>query len=281
MHSSSKPRQLRPFASKRARLCACVHACVRACVRVFVCKCSLSHQPQSKAIREARWWAGLSVNSCALTEEACNKKLTVTKSRLTHRSTSASKHWGQQWGHDIVWFHMFAGTRVSQEWQARHPWAQTEHLHTPACLQTNTVLGVIWLKCNQTGLFYPEFKQCSLWEAQHWLWFSWACTFPHWKHKLLPAWKTTEVAAQHSNSFFLGVSHLGSCSTWAGQKSWNNKQYPSFYWNKQTCQQDCEVETSWPGTTVSVFLSPLSHLLTHLLGLIKTETRQTKPDMRA
>lgn len=215
---------------------------MRACVRAFVCKCSLSHQPQSKAIREARWWAGLSVNSCALTEEACNKKLTVTKSRLTHRYTTASKHWGQQWGHDIVWFHMFAGTRVSKEWKARHPWTQTEYLHTLACLQTNTVLSVIWLKCNQTGLFYPEFKQCSLWEAQHWLWFSWACTFPHWKHKLLPAWKTTEVAAQHSNSFFLGVSHLGSCSTWAGQKSWNNKQYPSFDWNKQTCQQDCEVE---------------------------------------
>lgn len=28
---------------------------------------------KSKAIRKARWWAGLTVNSSALTEEACNK----------------------------------------------------------------------------------------------------------------------------------------------------------------------------------------------------------------
>lgn len=53
-------------------MCMCV--CVREIVSESVCVSALYLASlKSKAIREARWWAGLTVNSCALTEEACNK----------------------------------------------------------------------------------------------------------------------------------------------------------------------------------------------------------------
>lgn len=52
---------------KSVRICLLV--CVSQCAQVVLCRTSL----KPKAIREARWWAGLTVNNCALIEEACNK----------------------------------------------------------------------------------------------------------------------------------------------------------------------------------------------------------------
>lgn len=70
---------------KSVRICLLV--CVSQCAQVVLCRTSL----KPKAIREARWWAGLTVNNC-IDRRSLQQKRMRQGARMAHRYMTASKH---------------------------------------------------------------------------------------------------------------------------------------------------------------------------------------------
>lgn len=176
-----KPRQLRhlhPRARTRRRVCVDV---------VW----TPSHQPRSKAITEARWWAGLGKLLCS-DRRGPPQKSTVTRSRTRRQSCAIP--------------------RVS--WVGMAP-AGVSALHTRAPRCTG-----LWSHATKLVSFMPSSNGAAS-ERPRIDWLSWAGTFPT-EHT---NWKTTEVAAQHSNSSFSLNAKLNACWT---QESRNNKQRALF-----------------------------------------------------
>lgn len=138
---------------------------------------------KSKAIREARWWAGLTVNSCALTEEACNKDELWQVARMAHRYMMASSRTRRHkptvtimgtvtagfncivwWGHGMRGWGVCKPNEAGAHCTHMH---DHSHIHTQTYAHTDDPPHALLLKFDWTSSVSSEFKQCSLSEALH------------------------------------------------------------------------------------------------------------------
>lgn len=161
---------------------------------------------------------------------------------------------------------------VSWEWRG-FGWRRQALTRIHTQTHPDSPLHAILLKCNQTGLFYPQLKQCSLWEAPHWLRFSWAGTFPT-ENTNCSTGKPRKSQHNIPTLPFLCVHEQNSC--WI-QESWNNKQHALFLvvckhtFRSWTGDQDWQFPAAEQvdGTTVD----PLKPLVASLDPLTHTDQK--------